>query len=249
MNNKKGYIYCYTYLPNGEKYIGQTTNIEKRKKEHLQENRVNLRFHNLLRKHYQDFNFIILEENINIENLDNREKFWIKYYNTFEGLGFNLTEGGDGGFTACQNYWKNNPDKMQEHIKKIQPLAAEAAKKWRQENPEKEKERIKNLHQKANEWRINNPEKAKQQTENLIELGRKWKQEHKEECIANAKKMAENNKKKVICITTNIIYNSIKEASEQTGVCASNIGRCCHGRCKSAGKTENNEKLIWRFIE
>ena len=246
--NKKGCIYCYIYKPNGEKYIGQTTNIEKRKREHLKENRTNLRFHNLLQKHYQDFDFIILEENIDIQSLNDREKYWIKYYNTFKGFGFNLTEGGDGDFSACQKYWKNNPDKMQEHIKKVQPLAAEAAKEWRKNNPEKEKERIENLHKKANEWRNNNPELAKKQVENLINLGKKWKEEHKEECIANAKRMAENNKKKVLCITTNIIYNSIKEASEQTGVCASNIGRCCNGKCKSAGKTKDNEKLVWRFI-
>ena len=36
----------------------------------------------------------------------------MKKYNTFEGVGFNLTEGGDGGFTYCQKYWQDNPDKL-----------------------------------------------------------------------------------------------------------------------------------------
>ena len=62
-----GLIYRYIYSPTGESYIGQTTNFKKRQKEHLSEDRVNLRFHNLLRKHYEDFIIEILEDNIPIE--------------------------------------------------------------------------------------------------------------------------------------------------------------------------------------
>ena len=72
-----GLIYKYTYSPTGESYIGQTTNFKKRKKEHLSEDRVNLKFHNLLRKHYEDFTIEILEDNIPIEKLDEREKYYI----------------------------------------------------------------------------------------------------------------------------------------------------------------------------
>ena len=49
-----GLIYKYTYSPTEESYIGQTTNFKKRKMEHLSEYRVNLKFHNLLRKHYEE---------------------------------------------------------------------------------------------------------------------------------------------------------------------------------------------------
>lgn len=157
-----GIIYKYIYNPTGEMYIGQTTNLEKRKKEHLNDYRSNQKFHNLLRKHLNDFTIEIIEDNIQDSLLDDREKYWIKYYNTFLGPGFNLTEGGDGGFSYCQNYWKNNPEKMKEHIAKIQPLAAAAAKEWRQNNPEKEKQRLDNLHQKSTEWREKNPENFQQ---------------------------------------------------------------------------------------
>lgn len=106
-----GLIYKYTYSPTGESYIGQTTNFKKRKKEHLSEDRVNLKFHNLLRKHYEDFTIEILEDNIPIEKLDEREKYYIQLYDSMNH-GFNLTDGGDGNFQACQNYWKNHPEKM-----------------------------------------------------------------------------------------------------------------------------------------
>ena len=69
---ENGVIYCYCYEPTGEKYIGQTMDIKKRKREHLNDNRTNQRFHNLLKKHYDDFSFYILEENIEKEKLNER---------------------------------------------------------------------------------------------------------------------------------------------------------------------------------
>ena len=39
----------------------------------------------------------IVEENIPEDQLDQREKYWIKTYDTIAPHGYNLTEGGDGG--------------------------------------------------------------------------------------------------------------------------------------------------------
>ena len=41
--------------------------------------------------------------------------------------------------------------------------------------------------------------------------------------------------KRVLCIETGDIYDSIKEATEKTGVNPKNIGQCCNGRRKTAG--------------
>ena len=49
--------------------------------------------------------------------------------------------------------------------------------------------------------------------------------------------------KKVECVTTGVIYDSIKEASRQTGILASNISHCCHSRRKIAGGYQ------WAFAE
>ena len=48
-------------------------------------------------------------------------------------------------------------------------------------------------------------------------------------------KSIEKNSKKVICIETNVIYNSILEASKQTGINNSVIGRVCMGKNNIAG--------------
>lgn len=45
-----------------------------------------------------------------------------------------------------------------------------------------------------------------------------------------------NNTKKVKCIETGIIYNSIKECAEDLNLNASKISDVCHGRRKTTGK-------------
>ena len=221
-----GLIYMYTYIPTGEKYIGQTKNLKKRKQEHLNETRTNKRFHNLLQKYPNKFKIEIIEDNIKDEELNEKEKYWIKYYNTFSDFGFNLTEGGDGGFSYCQKYWKDNPDKLKEHIKKVQPLASAAAKQWRKENPELEKLRIENLHKKSQEWRENNPELFQE----------------------SLKRAQEKNCKKVILINTGEIFSSASEAGRIYKIPASNISACCRKVRKSAGKDKEGKKLIWEYI-
>ena len=43
-----------------------------------------------------NFSLEIIEDNIPFEQLNDREAYWIKYYNTFylNGEGYNMTEGG-----------------------------------------------------------------------------------------------------------------------------------------------------------
>ena len=58
-----------------------------------------------------------------------------------------------------------------------------------------------------------------------------------------------HNAKKVKCITTGETFNTIKEASKKYKVNRSNIGSCCRGERKYAGKHPvTGEKLIWKYI-
>lgn len=41
--------------------------------------------------------------------------------------------------------------------------------------------------------------------------------------------------KKVLNVTTNIVYDSVREASKSTGVSFANIGQCCRNKTKTAG--------------
>lgn len=101
------YIYCYTNKTNGHKYVGQTNNIERRKREHLSNatnvdsKEYNYLFHKKLREYGEEnFIFSILQElDTDDKNLvDEAERFWIKEMKSFvrSGCGgYNLTEGGN----------------------------------------------------------------------------------------------------------------------------------------------------------
>ena len=52
----------------------------------------------------------------------------------------------------------------------------------------------------------------------------------------------------VICLTTNIVFDTIKEASNYYRIHSSNISACCKGVKNSAGKL-NGQKLVWRYID
>ena len=56
--------------------------------------------------------------------------------------------------------------------------------------------------------------------------------------------------KKVICITTNKIFNTTKEASEFYDIKArSHISACCKGKRNHCGKLEDGTKLQWEYYE
>ena len=56
-------------------------------------------------------------------------------------------------------------------------------------------------------------------------------------------KMSQKNMKKVLCVETKKVYNSLKEAAEQTGHSSSLISMCCNGRREKAGG------FHWRYVD
>lgn len=76
---------------------------------------------------------------------------------------------------------------------------------------------------------------------------------HSEESIAKMKekKTGGNNPlaKPAICLTTNEIFPSAKEASDWCGASRQHINRVCRGERKHTGKhPETNEPLEWRYL-
>lgn len=55
--------------------------------------------------------------------------------------------------------------------------------------------------------------------------------------------------KKIICTTTMELFDSLKYASESSGIKQNYIGDCCKGRQKSAGKLSDGTPLVWMFYE
>lgn len=94
-------IYVVANMLNNKKYIGQSKNIKRRFMSHhiydyknKNNGNYNSKFYQALRK-YGLSNFKVeVIENCNINELDKKEKYWIKYFDTYKN-GYNSTEGGD----------------------------------------------------------------------------------------------------------------------------------------------------------
>ena len=94
-------IYKITNKINGKAYIGKSSDIEKRWQYHLNNYTSNREYNKTLYRAFRkyginNFSFEVLEELSDKydEQSNEREQYWIKYYNTFD-FGYNMTEGGD----------------------------------------------------------------------------------------------------------------------------------------------------------
>lgn len=94
-----GCIYIIKNKINNKVYIGQTMqSVEERYKQHLKSCRCkqHYKIYRAMNKYGVDnFYYEILERDVKEEDIDEREIYWIEYYDSFKN-GYNSTTGGDG---------------------------------------------------------------------------------------------------------------------------------------------------------
>ena len=107
-----GYIYKITNDINKKIYIGKTINtIKLRWQQHLSNiNRYKTHLYLAMKKYgYNHFNIEVIEE-VSNNLLNEREKYWIKYYDSYYN-GYNSTLGGDGYISTDEDniitLWNN----------------------------------------------------------------------------------------------------------------------------------------------
>lgn len=91
-------IYKITNQVNGKIYIGQSTCIEERWKQHINKHRDTYIHQAIVKYGVENFKFEIVEECEPIKSiLDEREQYWINFYNCVIPNGYNGTYGGQTG--------------------------------------------------------------------------------------------------------------------------------------------------------
>ena len=93
-------IYLITNKETNQKYVGGSINIKKRLNEHKRSAHINSQYiDRAIKKHgFKNFDYqIITLLPSDWDIISKHEKYWIKYYNTFENpKHYNLTKGGEG---------------------------------------------------------------------------------------------------------------------------------------------------------
>ena len=103
----RGFIYKITNKVNGKSYIGQTIqNVKERFYQHCatkcSKAVSNMAIHRAIKK-YGKSNFTVeVIEEIDSANLNDRERYWIRYYDSYNN-GYNSTEGGQDGIKLFKN--------------------------------------------------------------------------------------------------------------------------------------------------
>ena len=119
------YIYKITNKINNKCYIGQTSDYKRRFQQHKMKGYGNennkLLYYAFDKYGIDNFTFEIIEDKTPLYN--EREKYWIKYYDSFEN-GYNMTEGGD---EPPLNIRENSPfaKHTEEQIEEIKRLLKE----------------------------------------------------------------------------------------------------------------------------
>ena len=125
-DSKKNFvIYLHYCLVTNKIYIGQTCQNPEYRWNHGKGYIKNECFYNDIQKYGWDegFKHLILETNLNAQEANEREKFWIEYYNSYSN-GYNKTS---GGYHWCflenkkeaVNFWNKNKLKIGNSVKVI----------------------------------------------------------------------------------------------------------------------------------
>ena len=242
MQTKKFIIYKHTNKLNGKSYIGQTCQQLNRRWKNGKGYKESIKFYYAIEKYgWDNFNHQILEENLTLQQANERQIYWINFYDTVNN-GYNLREGGQG-------HYLNTPELRQKHQDAVDRTLAIPVICINT------KQRYKSVAEAYRQTGINHITdccKGKLATAGKDENGYgfiwRYEKDYDEKQIFEFKKISDRSPKRIICINTGKIYNTIKEAQKETGVDSGSISKCCHKKRKSAGKDENGNPLIWRII-
>lgn len=193
-------IYKIQNIKSGKIYIGQTKrSLEKRLQEHIRNKRTPIS--KALRSvGSSGFIVTVIDHAHSHDELDEKERFWIKYYDCVVPNGYNICEGGEG------------------------------VKGWHPTDEQKERLRLSHIGKGTG---VDNPMFGKTGELNPF-YGKKHTQEVRKKMSERAKQRnvtygRNPRARRVRCLNTGEIFDSVKEAAERYGLSRTGVNNCCTG--------------------
>lgn len=235
-------------------YVGQAADICRRFNQH----KTLLRNGKHKNRHLQNawnklgegaFSFRILET-CSVDELSDRERFWIQEKNSFIG-GYNKTEGGEGlrGWNAPEWYREersrmysreNNPFYGRKHTEETRAKLRETHRGSRHVNYGKQLSKETRAKISAAHTGMKCSEETKRKL-SQINKGKPLSDYAMKRYVEFATSEENPICKPVICVTTNERFFSAAEAARKMGLQRSKISACCRGERKTHKGTE------WKF--
>lgn len=221
-------VYIHINKINNKVYIGQTKSVEKRWRLNGIEYQRSSFFYSAIEKYgWDNFEHKILKDNLSKEEADYWEEYYINYYDSLNhNKGYNIRHGGSHGALSEETKQKLSDIAKEKGLWKgelnprhLDPLFGERNGMYGKHHTEKTKKKI----SEANKGRAMSDE-AKEKISKTL-------REH--HVLA----------KKVLCVETGEIFNSVRQAGEAYHIAHECIGRVCRGERKTAAKKH------WKYIE
>lgn len=234
-------IYKIENLINHKIYIGQAIDIHTRWSKHRNSND-DFVIHRAFRKYgIENFKFSIVEE-CRKELLNEKEQYYIQYYNSLVPNGYNMIEGGSNGAAKAKRKPVNQYTLTGEYIQTFES-ASEAERQTGINNSNIISCcKFKRDYAGEFQWRY-----ADEQILKLQYFEKQCKIKKKSTII-----------QQIDIKTNNIVkeFSSLTEASNVTGISLGNIGSCCQGKRLTAGgykwhrliKEEKKYIIIKKYI-
>lgn len=233
LNNQTFIIYKLVNVINNKIYIGQTTRMLRHRLNEYKRHRKCNSFlkSDIIEFGFENFKCEIIEECEGIEELNEREIYWIQYYNSMNrNIGYNIVEGGNNSLISEETRQKLSDShkgikQSVEWINKRIPLkGSEEAKKLGRPKTEEQKQHLSDISSGENGYWY-----GKARDIETINKIKETKSKQKDKIIdCNVQKIGVGKYDKE---TNELIesYLSMSQASQKLGICYKTIFNRCNG--------------------